>query len=123
MISKNYLYVVVGVSDNPEKYGYKVFKDLLDNGYRVVPINPRHQEILGQPCFKGLMDLKKLPDVLIFVVPPVIALSVFKEALDLGIKKFWFQPGAESEEARKLAQEKNVEAVFQACIMIEKNKL
>lgn len=46
MIDKNFIYAVVGASNNEEKYGYKVFKDLLDAGYKVLPINPSEKEIL-----------------------------------------------------------------------------
>jgi predicted CoA-binding protein len=46
MINKNFLYAVVGTSNNKEKYGYKVFKDLLNAGYKVLPINPNEKGIL-----------------------------------------------------------------------------
>ncbi len=41
MISKDYTYALVGASNTPEKYGYKVFKDLLEKGYYIFPVNPK----------------------------------------------------------------------------------
>jgi hypothetical protein len=46
MINKKFLYAVIGTSNNQEKYGFKVFKDLLDGGYKVIPINPSEKEVL-----------------------------------------------------------------------------
>ncbi|MDD5450274.1 MAG: CoA-binding protein [Candidatus Omnitrophica bacterium] len=55
--------VVVGVSDRPEKYGYKIFKGLIEAGFDVQGINPRDGEILGRKVFKNLKELKSLPDM------------------------------------------------------------
>ena len=65
MINKNFLYAVVGASNNEEKYGHKVFKDLLDAGYKVVPINPSEQEILGEKVYPTLSEVRKNIDVVI----------------------------------------------------------
>jgi hypothetical protein len=120
MINKNYTYAIVGASANPEKYGYKVLADLLSAGYKVMPVNPRGGEILEQKVFEDLAELPNLPDVVIFVVQPQVAFQVLQKANELGIKKFWFQPGSESEEAKEYCREENLEAVFNACIMIQR---
>lgn len=54
MINKDYLYAVIGASNNKEKIGYKVFKDLLEGGYKVIPINPTEKEILGKQVYRTL---------------------------------------------------------------------
>lgn len=120
MINKNSTYAVVGASSNPEKYGYKVLNDLLAGGYKAIPVNPKRGEILGQAVFASLSEIIPKPDVVIFIVPPEIAVSILKEAKTLGITKFWFQPGSESLEAEKYCQENKLEAVFNACIMLKR---
>lgn len=122
MINKNYTYAIVGASSNPEKYGYKVLADLLSAGYTAVPVNPKGGEILGQKVFGDLSELASLPDVVIFVVQPEVAVAVLKKAKALGIKKFWFQPGSESDEAREYCDKEKLEAVFNACIMVKRKK-
>jgi len=122
MIDKKFVYAVVGASANPEKYGNKVLADLLAGDYKVIPVNPKGGKILGQKVFPVLSEIFHLPDVVIFVVPPPVAMAVLKEAKDLRIKKFWFQPGSESEEIKNFCQENKLDAVFDACIMVERKK-
>ena len=83
MINKDFLYTVVGASNNEEKYGYKVFKDLLDAGYKVLPINPTEQEILGERVYPTLSDVKEKIDVAIFVTQPTITEKVLEQVKEL----------------------------------------
>lgn len=54
---------VVGVSENTEKYGFKIFKDLIENGYKVKGINPKDGKILGKKIYKNLKELEIVPDL------------------------------------------------------------
>ena len=99
MINKKVLYAVVGASNNKEKYGYKVFKDLLDAGYKVLPINPNEKEILGEKAYTTLSSVKKKISIVIFVTPPKVTENVLEEVHMLGIKNVWLQPGAQSDAA------------------------
>lgn len=92
MIDKDFFYAVVGASNNKEKYGYKVFKDVLDAGYKVIPINPTEKEILGKKVYPTLSQVKKKIDVVIFVTPPVVTEKVLSEVKELKIKNVWMQP-------------------------------
>ncbi len=92
MINKNFLYAVVGASNNEEKYGYKVFKDLLDGKYKVIPINPNEKEILGNKVYPTLSATKQKIDVVIFVTPPTVTEKVLEEVNALNIKNVWMQP-------------------------------
>ena len=99
MINKNFLYAIVGASNNQEKYGYKVFKDFLDAEYKVIPINPTEQEILGEKVYPTLFSVKEKIDVVIFVTQPSVTEKVLEEVKILGIKNVWLQPGAQSDAA------------------------
>ncbi len=121
MISKDYTYALVGASNNPEKYGYKVFKDLLEKGYHIFPVNPKWGEILGQKVFSTLDEIvtqKNTLDVVIFITPPTVSFQILQTVHKLGIKKVWFQPGASDEVCLSFCKEHSIEAVHDACMMI-----
>ncbi len=110
---------IVGASKNPKKYGNIILKDLVSKGFEVYPINPKYKEIDGIKCYKSVKELPKEIDVIVFVLPPKIGLQVAKEAIEVGFRRLWFQPGAESEEIRKFLEDNNVEYSFDRCIMVE----
>ena len=120
MINKDFLYAVVGASNDEEKYGYKVFKDLLDAGYKVVPINPTEKEILGEKVYAMLSEVKEKIDVVIFVTQPIITEKVLEQVKELWIKNVWLQPGAQSDTAIEFCKKNNIECIHDACIMIQR---
>ncbi len=120
MINKNYNYVVVGASENQEKYGFKVLADLKSAGYKVFPVNPKAGELLGLKVYKSLSEISKNIDVVIFVVPPKVGEQVILEVKNLGIKKVWLQPGSESQKIIDFCKENGIECIHNACIMIER---
>ena len=69
-IDKKNIFSVVGVSENSEKFGNKVYFDLKNAGYLVYAINPRLKKINGDNCYPDLRSLPKIPDVVDIVVPP-----------------------------------------------------
>jgi len=120
MIDKDFFYAVVGASNNKEKYGYKVFKDVLDAGYKVIPINPTEKEILGKKVYPTLSQVKKKIDVVIFVTPPVVTEKVLSEVKELKIKNVWMQPWAQSDTAIEFCKKNKIECIHDACIMIQR---
>ncbi|MGE5474857.1 MAG: CoA-binding protein [Ignavibacteriales bacterium] len=111
-------WVVVGASENKEKYGYKIFRRLKDLGYNVIPVNPNYETILGEKCYPNLMSLTQKPDVINLVVSPKHGMKTIQEASDLGIKYIWLQPGTFNDELLEFAREKGIETL-QACVLIE----
>lgn len=123
MINRKYNYAVVGASNNPDKYGYKVFKDLLDSGFQVIPINHSQTEILGVKAFHSLFDYHNTIDVVVFVVPPKITEQVLLDVKKLGINNVYLQPGSESKEAINFCLRNKITCIHNACIMVSnKNK-
>jgi hypothetical protein len=110
---------VVGASANPEKYGNKIVKDLLAKDFIVFPINLKEEIIEGQKVYKKLADLPKPVELIDIVLPPEQGINVLREALSLGYKKFWIQPGAESPEIISLLDATpNVDYIANSCIML-----
>ncbi|MCH2447538.1 MAG: CoA-binding protein [Candidatus Thermoplasmatota archaeon] len=111
---------LVGASNDPTKFGNRIFRDLRRKGYIVWPVNPREPEIEGVAACADLESLSGTPDIVNFVVPPPVALAVAKQAVALGIRRLWFQPGSESEELKVwLTEQEGVSALTDACIMVQ----
>jgi len=121
-LNKRNIFAVVGASRDPEKYGYQVYKDLKEAGYRVYPVNPNADKILGNKCYPSLGDLPTKPDVVDVVVPPKVTEKIVKTCKKLGITKVWMQPGSESETAIKFCSENGIDVVHDRCVMIERRK-
>ncbi len=120
MINKDFIYAVVGASNNEEKYGYKVFKDLLAWWYKVIPINPTEKEILGTKVYSTLSATEKKIDIVIFVTPPVVTEKVLEQVKALWIKNVWMQPWAQSDKAIDFCKKNEIECIHDACIMIQR---
>lgn len=118
-LNKKNVFAVVGASRDPQKYGYRVYKDLKSAGYKVYPVNPNAEEVLGDKCYPSLENLPAKPNV---VVPPKVTEEVVKTCEKLGITKVWMQPGSESEKAIKFCEENDIEVVHNVCVMIERSK-
>ncbi len=121
MINKDYTYALVGASNNPEKYGYKVFKDLLEKGYHIFPVNPKWGEILNQKVFTSLEEVvsqEHTLDVVIVITPPSVSLQILQIVHELGIKKVWFQPWASDEACLNFCEEHAIKEIHDACMMI-----
>ncbi len=119
-INKSYTYAVVGASNNPEKYGYKVLKNLRESGYTVIPVNPKEDDIQGIKAYKTLKSYNGTIDVVIFIVPPAVTEEVLEELNLLKIKKAWMQPGSESKKAIEYCKSRNIECIHDMCIMVRK---
>jgi len=117
-LNKNNIFAIVGVSINPNKWGWKVYKNLKSSGFNVYPINPKHKKINNDTCYPDLKSMPKKPDVVITIVKPEITENIVKECKDLGIKKVWMQPGSESEKSIDLCKKNNIKIVSKSCFVI-----
>lgn len=114
------VWAVVGVNQNPEKFGNMIYKRLKNNGYEVYPVNPVYETIDGDICYKNLSSIPKIPEVINMVVAPEMGKPYIEEAAKLGIKYVWFQPGTFDKELFVLVKEFGMEAL-QACVLLATN--
>jgi uncharacterized protein len=113
-------YAVVGASDNQHKYGHKCFRSYLSNNMKAYPVNPRAQEVLGHQCFPDLSSLPETVSSISVVTPPAMTESVVEEAVKLGVKNIWMQPGAESQVAVQRAESAGINVIYGGpCFMVE----
>jgi predicted CoA-binding protein len=112
-------WVVVGAHPSPEKFGNKIYKKLKQHGYNVVPVNPVYDEVEGVNTVASLKEVTSPIDCINVVVSPKRAMVVVKDAIDMGIKRIWFQPGAFNGEVIDYAEQNGLEVVFHACVLVE----
>ena len=120
---KNFLeqkhFAVIGSFRHEKKYAYQILKSLMNNGYKVYPVNSRFREIEGLPCYSSVKDIPVVCDVANIVTPPVVSEKIVKQCRDKGINKIWLQPGAESENVIKFCEQNNLEVIYNLCVMLE----
>ncbi|NMC58859.1 MAG: CoA-binding protein [Candidatus Methanofastidiosa archaeon] len=119
-LDKKNVLAVIGASDNREKYGNIIFRDLRDAGYKVFPVNPKADYVEGQKCYHTLSEIPIRVDVVDTVVPPHITEEIVKECKNLGINKVWMQPGSESEKAILFCKENEINVIYENCIMAQR---
>lgn len=117
MMLEKKVWAVVGASDNPERFGSKIYKKLKSKGYKVYPVNPNYQTIDGDRCYDSLSSLPEVPDVVDMVVNPKHGTGVIEEAAKLGIQNIWLQPGSYNDQIMDLIREKGLTAV-QGCVLL-----
>lgn len=108
---------VVGCSTNPEKPAQYVPKYLKDNGYKVIPINPFADEILGEKVYKSLGEVPDAIDTVLIFRPGEETPEIVKHAIDVGAKAVWLQEGIKSDEAAELAKGAGLEFVMDKCML------
>ncbi|MBX9690421.1 MAG: CoA-binding protein [Candidatus Obscuribacterales bacterium] len=104
-------FAVVGASDDPYKYGHRCYKCLLQNGRKAYPVNPRTQEILGNPVYRDLSSLPESVEAISVITPPPVTEKVVDDAIASGVKHIWMQPGAESAKAIAKAEEAGISVI------------
>jgi predicted CoA-binding protein len=111
-------FAIVGATDNPQKYGNQIVKNLKSRGYEVYPVNPKLKELEGLTCYSSLADIPVKVDIVDFVVPPAVTEEILKECKELGLSRIWLQPGSESERAIAFCHENNLKVVHDVCVMM-----
>jgi predicted CoA-binding protein len=111
---------VVGASTNPAKAAYSIPATLQSAGFDIIPINPKAEEILGQPVRRSLADIDVPVDVVQVFRPSQEAPDIARAAASIGAKVLWLQLGLRSEEAKKIAEEGGMDYVEDRCMGVER---
>ena len=110
---------IVGLSNNHLRASYFVGYYLRRHGYRIVPVNPRETEILGETCFKTLTDVPGPIDIVnVFRAPDALP-GIAREAVTVGAKNLWGQFSVINEEAARIAETGGLSVVMDRCLKVE----
>lgn len=112
---------IVGFSTNEEKGAHYVPKFLKAHGYRIVPVNPKITEGLGEKAYASLKDIPFKVDVVDCFRKPEAMPEIAREAVEIGAKVLWMQKGITNEEASKIADQAGLKVVDDHC-MFEMHK-
>lgn len=110
---------VVGLSNKSHRPSYRVAKALQDFGYRIIPVNPTIDEVLGEKAYSGLSEVPDAIDLVdVFRAPQYVA-AIVENCIDLKLPALWLQEGVVDEEAALRAQEAGMKVVMDRCIYKE----
>jgi predicted CoA-binding protein len=110
---------IVGLSNNELRASYFVGYYLKRHGYRVIPVNPRETQILGETCYPSLQDIPTAVDVVdVFRAPDALP-GIAQQAVAIGAKAMWCQYGVINEEGARIAEEGGLTVVMDRCLKIE----
>ena len=113
---------VVGASDDPEKFGHRIYRDLKAKGYKVYPVNPNRATVDGDRSYPEIVDMPERPHLVNLAIPPEQAMAVLHECLALWLTRIWLQPGAESPEVLAFLDAHGFAYLANTCIMVESRR-
>lgn len=123
ILSENKTIAVVGLSPKWNRPSHFAAKYMKEHGYKIIPVNPGYDQILGEKCYKSLLDIPEPVDIVdIFRrskdVPPIV-----EDAIKIGAKVVWMQLTVVNEEAAQRAREAGLEVVMNRCVKIEYGRI
>jgi len=114
---------VVGLSPKSDRPSFKVASYLKEQGYRVIPVNPQAEEILGEICYPDLASIPQPVEVVDIFRSSEQVPAIVEEAIKVGAKAVWMQEGVINEEAAARAKEAGLLVVMDKCMRKEYLKL
>ena len=108
---------VVGMSPKPERPSNYVSMYMKEQGYKIIPVNPGHNEIAGIKCYPSLQDIEEPVDVVDVFRRSEYIVPIAESAINIGAKALWLQDGVINYEAAKLAEESGLIVIMDDCIL------
>ncbi len=109
---------VVGLSDNPDRESYAVSQEMQRRGYRVIPVNPKVDSVLGEKAYASLKEIPNSIDIVNVFRRSDALLGVVEEAIQTDAPVIWAQQGIYDEKAATLATSHGKKMVMDRCIMV-----
>ena len=110
---------VVGASPDRNKYGNKVLRCYQQNIRTAIPVNPKASTIEGIEVAASVAELPAGVESISIITPPAVTYNIVEQAIEKGIKNVWMQPGAESHDAVRLAEENGLNVIADgSCVLV-----
>jgi predicted CoA-binding protein len=123
VLSNSKTIAVVGLSADWFRPSYFAAKYMQEHGYRIIPVNPKYDEILGEKCYPNLASIPHKVDIVDVFRRPEDVLPIAKDAVAIGAKNLWLQIGVISYDASVLAEAAGLTVVMNRCVKIEYARL
>jgi uncharacterized protein len=109
---------VVGLSDNPERTSYQIAERMQRIGYRILPVNPQIQNVLGETAYASLQDISISVDMINVFRRSDALLGVVEDAVSTNAPVIWAQQGVYDEEAADLATKHGKTMIMDLCVAV-----
>ncbi|MDK9690140.1 CoA-binding protein [Azospira sp.] len=123
VLKENRTIAVVGLSADWNRPSYFAAKYMQERGYRIIPVNPKYPEILGEKCYPDLKSIPEKVDIVDVFRKPEDCVPIAREAVAIGAKVLWLQLGVINEEARQIAEAAGLTVIEDRCVKIEYARL
>ena len=123
ILKESRVIAVVGLSADWFRPSYFAAKYMQEHGYRVIPVNPKYETILGEKCYKSLREIPEPVDLVDVFRKTQDVGPIADDAISIGAKVLWQQLGVKNEAAAAKARAAGLEAVLDRCVKIEHGRL
>jgi len=123
ILTENRVIAVVGLSANESRPSFFAAKYMLDHGYKIIPVNPRYDQVLGQTCYPDIESIPEQVDIVDVFQRSDRVVPISRSAVNINAKVLWMQLGVVNEEAAELARQAGLDVVMNRCVKIEYARL
>ena len=123
LLTQAHTIAVVGLSSSRVRASYGVSQYMQSAGYRIIPVNPNEQQVLGEKAYARLEDIPEKIDVVDVFRRPEFVPEVVDAAIRVGARAIWMQEGVADEAAAQRAREAGLFVVMDSCILKEHRRL
>src|SRR3954451_14423205 len=116
LLTEATIIAMVGASSNPDKASYGIMQKLQSAGYRVIPVNPRETEVLGERAYPSLIDVPERVDIVDVFRRAEDTPGIADDAVTIGAKALWLQTGIVNEDTAARAKAGGLTVVMDACM-------
>ena len=114
---------IVGLSPKEQRDSNMVARYLKSNGFKIVPVNPGQKEILGEKCYKNLLEIPFRPDMVNLFLNPKRVPEAVDQAMKINTAVIWMQLGVVHNLAAEKAREKGIKVIMNKCIKTEHERM
>ena len=123
ILTENNVLAVVGLSANESRPSFFAAKYMQDHGYKIIPVNPRYDQILGNTCYPDLESIPEPVDIIDVFQRPDRVMPLAESAVAIKAKVLWMQLGVVNQEAEQVARTGGLEVIMNRCVKIEYARL
>jgi predicted CoA-binding protein len=123
ILRENKTIAVVGLSADWYRPSFFAAKYMQEHGYRIVPVNPKYPEILGEKCYRSLRDIPGKVDLVDVFRKTQDVMPIAEDAIAIGARVLWQQLGVRNEDAAAKARQAGLDTVMDRCVKIEHGRL